>query len=723
MLMMDIVLNAEQKRLLTLEDIFHPKEKQDFEGRLLRKRTWIGGNHYLERTDDDDSPWKRFDARTGEDTTLYEPDRLKAALEGTGEISPADSVEMSRPSKHHLNRDQTAALIQHNGILVHYLIESNRAVLLDEDIDTNVGAIFSPDDRLASYVKNDNIQVTDLQTGKPFAITKGSGGSILSGCLDWVYQEEIYGRDNFTGYWWSPDATRVAFLELDTSQVSKRRIIDHTSEGNDLEIRYPRAGEPNPRVRLGVVNVPDGEVRWIDTSPYASIDHLIVRVAWNQDGSSLFYQVQDREQQWLDLARADPDTGQSVAVMRETSQAWIQALDDPYWLEDGSFLWLSERSGRKHIHHYGTDSRLKGSLTSGDWDVIEIYGVDAGHGWIYFSSTEHSPMASHVYRVRLDGRDRERLTHSEGTHTGSFSKTFRFYIDTWSSVSTPPEISLRPVPDEKGDAGSKTLETHLVQGLDTYEWGTTEYIEVTSRDGLGLPAMMIKPPNFDPNRQYPVLCHVYGGPMAPKVSNAWGGELGAWHNMLAQRGCIVWISDNRSSSGRGVASSWPIYRRFGELELADIEDGITWLKSQRYVDPERFGIWGWSFGGYLTAYAMTHSTLFRMGIAGAPVTDWNLYDSIYTERYMAKPSTNVEGYRNSSVLAAADQLHGKLLILHGTMDDNVHIEHSMRLIRELQRAGKDFQTMFYPQSKHKIEDPDQRYHMHRVMTDFVLENL
>ncbi len=722
MLMMDLVSNTENNRLLTLEDIFHPEEKENFEGRLSKQRTWVDDDHYIERADDDDSPWVRIDARSGESTTLYDPDTLKAALDEIGEISATDSVEMSRPSKHQLSSDQKTALIQHNGMLICYWLDSGRAVSLSDDIDTKVGAIFSPNDRLASYVKNDNIHVTDLETGMAYAMTKGDGGSILSGCLDWVYQEEIYGRGNFTGYWWSPDATRIAFLELDTSEVPQRRIIDHTSEGNDPKTRYPRPGESNPTVRLGVVNVPNGEVRWIDSSPYASIDHLIVRVAWNADGSSLLYQVQDREQQWLDLVRADPDTCQSVTVMRETSQAWVQPLDNPYWLEDGSFLWISERSGRKHIYHYGRDNKLKGSLTSGDWDVTEIYGVDPGHGWIYFSSTEHSPLASHVYRARLNGRDRERLTQTEGNHTASFSQDFRYFLDTWSNIRTPPEVSLRPVSHE-GEAESKTLETNLVQGLDTYEWGTTEYIEVTSRDGLGLPTMMIKPPDFDPDRQYPVLCHVYGGPMAPKVRNAWGGELGAWHHMLAQRGCVVWISDNRSSSGRGVASSWPIYRRFGEQELADIEDGITWLKSQRYVDPERFEIWGWSFGGYLTAYAMTHSTLFRMGIAGAPVTDWSLYDSIYTERYMSQPSTNVEGYRSSSVLAAADQLHGKLLILHGTIDDNVHIEHSMRLVRELQRAGKDFQTMFYPQSKHKIEDPDQRYHMHRVMTDFVLENL
>ena len=236
-------------------------------------------------------------------------------------------------------------------------------------------------------------------------------------------------------------------------------------------------------------------------------------------------------------------------------------------------------------------------------------------------------------------------------------------------------------------------------------------------------AMMIKPSDFHPDRKYPVLCYVYGGPMTPKVRNAWGGTRFVWHQMLAERGCIVWICDNRTASGKGVRSAWPLYRNFGKLELEDIQDGLTWLKSQRYVDPDRIGIWGWSFGGYLTTYAMTHSTSFKMGIAGAPVTDWALYDTIYTERYMGMPTENPEGYRRSSVLEAARNLHGKLLVIHGTMDDNVHLEHSMQLVYALQKADKDFQIMLYPRSRHKIDTPGQLHHMQSLMTDFVIENL
>ena len=730
--MIDLVSRAEENKLLTLEDIYDPGRKGIFEGKSTSLRKWVSDDHYMElinhedKNDEENSLWRRIDARTGEGVALYDLAVMRTAIEESAGVSALDATEMSRPSKHRLNSDQTAALIEHNGTLAYYRFGSDRITLCDTDIDMEAGAGFSPNGSWISYIKNDNIYVTKVPGETTHALTTRGGGSVLAGRLDWVYQEELYGRGNFTGHWWSPDATHIAFLELDTSQVREHWIPDHVSNQQDQKIHYPRAGESNPTVRLGVVSVPEGHTRWIDTSKYDSIDHLIVRVAWAADGASILFQVQDREQQWLDLVGAEPKTGQARTIFRETTPAWVESLDNPHWLEDGSFVWLSERSGWRHIYHYNEIQDAPKPVTSGDWDVRKIYGIDTVQHWIYFSATEHSPIAAHTYRIRPDGSGLERLTDREGTHASTFSPTFRYFIDSWSNAVTPPEVRLHRVlhqgDDETIDEG-EILNTHSVPNLSIYAWGRTELTNVSARDGFKLPGMLIRPPDFDPNRKYPVLCHVYGGPMTPKVQDAWGGSIHAWHHMLAQRGAIVWVLDNRSSSGRGAVASWPIYRRVGEMELSDLEDGITWLKSQRYVDPERLGIWGWSFGGYLTAYAMTHSALFRMGIAGAPVTDWNLYDSIYTERYMSRPSNNPEGYRNSSVLEGADKLHGKLLILHGTMDENVHIEHSMQLVHKLQKADKDFETMFYPQAKHKIEDPEQLYHMQGVMTNFVLENL
>ncbi len=726
---MGLVSKARQNKLLNLEDIYDPSRGGVFEGKPSTIRRWVSSNHYLERHDTEDadaSPWRRIDARTGEGVELYDIDDMRTALERLDGVTATDAIEMSRASNHHLNSDQTGALIHHKGKLVYYRFGSDRVALLDEDIDLAVGAALSPNDAWISYIKNGNMHATEVSTETTHSLTASGGGPILSGRLDWVYQEELYGRDKFTAYWWSPDATHIAFLELDTSQVPEKWIPDHVFRHNHQRFRYPKAGESNPTVRLGVVSVPEARVRWVDTSRYAAIDHLIVRVAWAASGPTILYQVQNREQQWLDLVAADCETGQSSVIFRETSKRWVRVLDNPYCLDDGSFIWLSERSGWSHIYHYVENHRQPKPVTSGDWDVRKIHGIDTERNWIYFSATEHSPIAAHTYRVRLDGTGIERLTVRKGTHASVFSPTFRYFIDTWSNCTTPPEVRLhciRPPGDDETTSEVKLLNTTVVPDLNTYAWGRVDLTDVPSREGFRLPGMMIRPPDFDASRKYPVLCHLYGGPMSPKVQDTWGGSIQVWHHMLAQRGCIVWVVDNRSSSGRGAVAAWPIYRRVGAMELSDLEDGITWLKSQRYVDPQRLGIWGWSFGGYLTLYAMTHSTLFRMGIAGAPVTDWRLYDSIYTERYMAQPSTNLEGYRNSSILEAADKLHGKLLILHGTMDDNVHIEHSMRLVHRLQKAGKDFETMFYPHSRHKIEDPEQLYHVRSVMTNFVLDNL
>ncbi len=726
---MGLVPRAAQNKLLTLEDIYRPDRNPIFEGRPSSVRQWINDGEYLERPrneDDEASCWIRIDARTGEGVDLYDLVRMRAALGEFPEVQAGDVTRMSAPSNLQINSEASATLILHNGQLGYYRFGAERITVLDRGIDMEAGANFSPNDRWVSYVKNGNLRVADPSTGTTHTLTTRGGGPILSGRLDWVYQEELYGRGDFTGHWWNPAATHVAFLELDTSQVAVHRIPDYASSGIDQQIRYPRAGKAIPGVRLGVVRVPDGRLRWVDTSRYDLIDHMIVRVTWAAVGAAVVYQVQDREQQWLELVSADCDTGQSETIFRESSDHWVRARDNPHWLDDRSFIWLSERSGWSHIYHYGPSHQLKRSVTAGDWDVREIHGIDTEQNWIYFSATEHSPLATHTYRIRLDGTDMERLTHPEGTHQSTFSPKFRFFLDTCSRATTPPEVHLhrvQPPGDDRTAVAPSLLSGTSIPHFSSFAWGRTELTEIPARDGFTLPGMMIRPPDFDASRRYPVLCHVYGGPMTPKVQDAWGGSIHAWHHMLAQRGSIVWVLDNRSSSGRGAVASWPIYRRFGQMELSDLEDGIAWLTSQRYVDPGRLGIWGWSFGGYLTAYAMTHSELFRMGIAGAPVTDWRLYDSIYTERYMAHPSGNPDGYRDSSVLEAADKLHGKLLILHGTMDDNVHIEHSMRLVHKLQQAGKDFETMFYPQSKHKIENPEQLYHMQRVMTNFVLDNL
>jgi dipeptidyl-peptidase 4 len=444
-------------------------------------------------------------------------------------------------------------------------------------------------------------------------------------------------------------------------------------------------------------------------------------VGWKPDSSKVVIEITNREQNWLDLNFADPKTGKAETAFRESSKAWIETdgATLPRWLKDGSFLWLSERSGWKHIYHYSPECKLIRPVTSGKWEVRTLHGVDDVNGWVYFSGTERSQIGSDIYRIKLDGTGLVKLTETVGTHSANFDPTFTHFIDTWSDVMTPPQVRLY------GADGKlvRVIDENKVEALKQFRLSKPEFLQVKTRDGFVMEAMMIKPHDFDPKKKYPVYQHTYGGPHAPQVRNGWGGVNLMWHQLLAEKGYIVWICDNRSASGKSLESTWTIYKNFGELELRDIEDGVAYLKSLPYVDPSRIGIFGWSFGGYMTAYALTHSTSFKMGISGAPVTDWHLYDTIYTERYMGTPQNNPEGYEKSSVVKAAKNLNGKLLLIHGTIDDNVHIQNTIQLIYELQKWGKQFEVMFYPKSRHGVTDPLLVRHMREMMLNFILKNL
>jgi dipeptidyl-peptidase-4 len=467
------------------------------------------------------------------------------------------------------------------------------------------------------------------------------------------------------------------------------------------------------------VNAAGGATQWVDTYKYQPSDFLIVRVSWTPDSGKVVYQAQNREQTFLDLNFAGSDDGKSTTVLRETSKAWVEVIDNPTWLKDGSFLWQSARSGWQHLYHYAADGKLLRQVTDGKWEVRSLDGVNEDKGQVYFTGTEHSHIAPNAYRVNLDGSGFARLSTTEGTHKVTFSPTVNLFFDNWSDVNTPTQTRLY-------DADGKMVRViaeNKVEALKQYKLGAPELLQVKTRDGFPMEAMMIKPPDFDPQKKYPVLEFTYSGPHAPQVKNGWGSTVYMWHQMLAQKGYIIWILDNRTASGKGTESEWPVYKNFGELELRDLEDGISWLKSQPYVDGDRIGIWGWSYGGFMTSYALTHSQSFRMGIAGGTVSDWRNYDSIYTERYMQTPQNNPEGYRKGSPVHFAKDLHGKLLLIHGAIDDNVHVQNTVQLVYELQKAGKQFQLMLYPKSRHGVTDPILIKHLRQLMTDFIVANL
>lgn len=355
-----------------------------------------------------------------------------------------------------------------------------------------------------------------------------------------------------------------------------------------------------------------------------------------------------------------------------------------------------------------------------------MYGVDEPGGWIYFAGTERSAIGGDIYRVRLAGGSGgsaaaaapERLSEAPGLHAAEFSPGLLYFADTWSDIRTPPQLRLH-----RNDGTSlRVLEANRVEALEQFVLPAPEFLQVKARDGFVMEAMLIKPPAFDATRRYPVYTYVYGGPHAPRVRNAWASET-LFLQLVAQQGVVVWVCDNRTASGKGADATWPVYRNFGELELRDLEDGLTWLKGQPYVDSQRIGIHGWSYGGYLTTYALTHSQSFVMGIAGGTVSDWRNYDSVYTERYMGPLAENEEGYKKSSPRFAAASLHGALLLLHGLMDDNVHVDNTIQMAYELQKAQKPFELMLYPKSRHGVTDPALIRHMRGLMLDFIVRHL
>jgi dipeptidyl-peptidase-4 len=713
-----------QQKLLTIDDIFDPVKRVNFNGTTPNIRWLKDGQHYLltnEASRRDVPRLQKVTAATGEATPFFDAAKMQAAFAALPGISADNARQLANRGNYNLNPAETAVLINWSNDLFYYEFGSDRAIRLTSTPEEEVGEEFSPDGRMIAFVRENNLYVEDLgMQRRERALTRDGSAKILNGRLDWVYQEELYGRGNFSAYWWSPDSTTLVFLRFDENPVPEFTVVDHIPLYQNVEVTpYPKAGAPNPIVKLGIVNAAGGDIRWVDTFKYQPEDFLISRVDWTPDSKKVIFQAQNREQTYLDVNFADARDGKSTNIIRETSKAWVGINENPIWLKDGTFIWASERTGWEHLYHYSADGKLLKQITDGKWEVRTIEGVDETNGFIYFTGTEHSHIAAHGYRVKLDGAGLQRLTTTEGSHRFDVSPAHNYFINVWSDLNTPSQTRLY---DTSGKL-VRVIAENKVDALKQYKLGPAELLQVKTRDGFVMEAMMIKPPDFDPRKKYPVMSFTYSGPHAPQVRNAWGSTTYMWHQLLAQKGYIIWVCDNRTASGKGLESTWPVYKNFGELELRDLEDGVSWLKDQPYVDGSRIGIWGWSYGGFMTSYALTHSKSFKMGIAGGTVADWRDYDSIYTERYMGTPQNNPEGYKKSSPLHAAKDLHGKLLLIHGAIDDNVHMQNTIQFVYELQKAGKQFELMLYPKSRHGVTDPLLLKHMRQMMTDFILENL
>lgn len=711
-----------QRKQITLETIYNPTTKVYLSGAVQNGFEWLDDSTFIwPRTNEkgDLLEWERFDTKSGKVTPFFDAAKLEHALVDAG-VSEGEAKSAAHRRFQNFDAKKSAIAIEAAGDLFVYSLTKQTATRITSTPEAEEVPTWSPDGQRLAYVRGNNLFVADVTSGRERQLTTDGSAEILNGRLDWVYDEEVYGRGTKIGYWWSPDSRRIAFLRLDEHPVPASTIVDRVPYHPKAEVqRYPNAGDPNPLVKLMIAPAAGGTLVTVNDEKYSAIDHLIVRVAWNRDGSALTYMVQDREQTWVDLNSANPADGAPKTLFRDSTKAWIAPEDNPEFLPDGSFLWESERSGWRHLYLYKSDGTLVRQVTNGDWEVRKLHGYDDKTHAIYFSATERSPIGLDVYKINLDGTGLQRISEKPGTHSATFNPSLTLFVDNWSDIDTPNQARLH-----RADGSLvKVVSENLVPALNEYDLPHPQFLQVKARDGFVMEAMMIKPSNFDASKKYPVYEYHYGGPHAPQVVNAWRGTQTQFLQLIANQGIVVWICDNRTASGKGAVSTWPVYKNFGDPELRDMEDGLAWLKSNPWIDGSRIMTYGWSFGGYMTTYAMTHSKDFIAGIAGGTVSDWRDYDSIYTERYMLMPQNNPEGYKKSSPRFSAKDLSGNLLLLYGAVDDNVHVQNTVQLVYELEKAGKPFELKFYPKQQHGVRDPVLLEDLQRTILDFAKKNL
>lgn len=611
---------------------------------------------------------------------------------------------------------------------------------------------FSPQGTAIAFVREGNLYVVEIdaretracasRAGVSRQLTVDGGGTVQNGVAEHVAQEEM-GRHR--GYWWSPDGKSIAYTQIDEAPVPLvQRPAYHADRVEVIEQRYPAAGQANARVRVGVLDVERGTTTWMEIGE--ETDVYIARVDWLPDSRRVAIQVQSRDQRTLDLLFADARTGASKAVLREEDEHWVELHDDLRFLEASKrFLWASERDGFKHLYLYTLDGTLIRRLTDGAWPVDKVCEVDEEGGWVYFEGWTETPLERHLYRVSLEveiassqkallamtdvkrlgssrnseGRGRqdaggpgavEQVTAEPGWHQVVLSPDATRFVDTHSRVMQPSQVHLYDV----DGARVTTLEANDLPERDEYAWAEPEFVVLEAQEGTPLHGRLTRPPDFDPTGTYPAIVKVYGGPHAQTVTNAW--EASMYAQLFAQHGFVVFELDNRGMGNRGKGFAAALHLHMGGVEVQDQATGVEYLRSLPYVDAQRIGIFGWSYGGYMTLMCMTRTPdLFRAGVAVAPVTDWALYDTHYTERYMGTPQGNAEGYQESSALTHVERLRGKLLLVHGMADDNVLFQNSVLLMDALQQARIPFDMMAYPGKKHGIQGKAARVHLFEMI--------
>jgi dipeptidyl-peptidase-4 len=660
------------------------------------------------------------DVATGEKKVLVSESKLAQLSPPESKIK--DEREKERVTRYHVAEyiwapDSKHILFDSQGQLWLYDLASGTAVQYTSAPEPSGDPKFSPDGSRLAYIRGHNLYVHAM-TGSEGEkqITKDKDENILNGEVDWVYAEELSVRSN---YFWSPDSKEILLMQMDETHVPTYPITDWLPIHPHVDQeRYPKAGDQNPSVRLGVVSAGGGKIRWI--TPTEENDIYIPRFGWMRDGW-VWVEVMNRAQDKMDLYFIDSRSGKARKVLTESSpDAWVNVNDDFKILKSGDrFVWSSWRDGHTHLYLYSfakeepllADAKLERQLDRGDYEVLQLEGVDDAAGTIFFTSNSGDPRQTRLFSVKLDGSPVIQLSTGEGTYDAEFADDSKHYVETYSNITSTPKMSVCAI----GGVCASFWQSRSVADYHLAEW---KFLQFQAEDGTALYGKLLMPPNAAPGSKVPLIVDIYGGPAAQTVTNAWGGGTQLFHELLARDGFAIFSVDNRGTPNRGRKFSAAIRHQFGGVELRDQMAALNSLYSQYpQLDRDRTGMWGWSNGASMTLYTLTHSTAFKAGIAVAPVTSWRNYDSIYTERYMGLPKDDPQGYGDSDLAKAAKDLHGALLLVHGTSDDNVHFQNSIQVINAFINADKQFRLMVYPNKTHGIAGPAARTHLFEMMQE------
>jgi len=730
---------AQGKKQLTIEDMFQPG---GILGRGPENVQWSpdGTKVSFVQRDDTGQHGELYyvDVATGKSAVLVASGKLASLAPPSSNIKDERKKENAQRysiAAYHWAPDSKHLLFDSIGQLWYYSLDTGTAVQLTSSNDESGDPKFSPSGDRISYLRKHNLYTRAVDGGFEHQLTKDGDDNLLNGEVDWVYEEELYSRSN---YFWSPNGKQVVFLQMNEKEVPTYPITDWLGVHAKVDQeKFPQPGDPNPLVRLGVVSSGGGKLKWLSTPASNGAlplgndpDVLIPRFGWVRDGL-IWAMVLNRVQDRMVLYFVDAENGKWQQMMTETTDAWIDMhpeVDLKFLPSGDGYLWTSWRDGHNHLYLYrfrkedplGGPAELVTQLTKGDWEVESIDGFDAQQGVVYFSANEGDWRQRNEYAVSLDGKNFRRISQRDGNHFAEFDpKNAKYYVDNYSALTTPPSASVCSV-------GGSCMPFWQARSIEAYDLITPKFVEFKASDGTTTLQGIIVLPTGGPmmaNGKAPLILNPYGGPGAQSVRDAWfGADL--FDQVLARQGFAVLHVDNRGMAGRGKAFALPIKHNLGPTELADqLAAAKQALQQFPQLDGSRIGFWGWSYGGYFTLYAMTHSDMFKSGVAVAPVTNWLLYDSIYTERYMGLPKENEKGYHDSAPVNFAKDLSGKLLEVHGTSDDNVHMQNTIQMVNSLIEAGKQFQLMMYPGKTHGIAGKSARDHLFHMIDDHFLETL